>query len=153
VSIEGEIGVNKKMANVLFTNISAAFLVLAVIFFKINSAASMQFSNISSIEATNTHEHDDCISIINSMVSDCLPYFIDGNSHPSHSCCFAFESIAANNINCICNDTITNTMEKHNDFLMDVTMAMKFCTICGVSLPCKRKSLINFIPYFVLFYK
>jgi hypothetical protein len=146
VSIEGEIGVNKKMANVLFTNISAAFLVLAVIFFKINSAASMQFS-------TNTHEHDDCISIINSMVSDCLPYFIDGNSHPSHSCCFAFESIAANNINCICNDTITNTMEKHNDFLMDVTMAMKFSTICGVSLPCKRKSLINFIPYFVLFYK
>jgi hypothetical protein len=55
-----------------------------------------------SSEATSTHEHD-CRSIINSMVSECLPYFIDSNSHSSHSCCFAFESIAANNINCICN--------------------------------------------------
>jgi hypothetical protein len=138
------------MANILFTKILAAFLVLAVIFFKSNNAASMQFSNISSTEATNTHQHDDCISIINSMVSECLPYFIDGNSHLSHSCCYAFESIVANDIKCICNDTITHAMEKHNDFLMNVAMAMKFSTICAVSLPCQRKSSINFITCFVL---
>lgn len=71
-----------------------------------------------------------CRSIMNDMMVECLPYFVDHNNN-SQPCCSAFESVAATASGCICD--IHMDMD---NFPLDNTKMMKLPAVCGVSLPC-----------------
>jgi len=116
--------------------ILSVFLIASL--FKVNNAL-MPFPHISSIPLKiSTSNTQYCRLIRTYMEMECFPYFTDHGSYPDNRCCFAFESIAANDTNCICDDTIES-----DNLSMDVTKVMKLPNICGVSLPCHCKSLIS----------
>ncbi|KEH31983.1 Lipid transfer protein [Medicago truncatula] len=71
-----------------------------------------------------------CRSIMNDMMVECLPYFVDHNNN-SQPCCSAFESVAATASGCICDIHMDI-----NNFPMNVTKMMKLPAVCGLSLPC-----------------
>ncbi|KAK2357595.1 hypothetical protein QL285_094851 [Trifolium repens] len=74
-----------------------------------------------------------CRSIINDMVLECLPYFVDQNSSQSqNSCCYAVAYVVATASGCIC-----DIQMDINNFPLDVTKTMKLPSVCGVSLPCE----------------
>ncbi|WJX90066.1 hypothetical protein P8452_72002 [Trifolium repens] len=76
-----------------------------------------------------------CRSIINDMVLECLPYFVDQNSSQSQdSCCYVVAHVVATASGCIC-----DIQMDINNFPLDVTKTMKLPSVCGVSLP----SLVN----------
>jgi hypothetical protein len=117
--------------------ILSVFLIASL--FKVNNAL-MSFPQISNtplkIPTSNTQY---CRLIITYMEMECFPYFTDHSSYPDNRCCFAFESIAANDTNCIRDDTIES-----DNLSMDVANVMKIPNIYyGVSLPCHVKSLIS----------
>ncbi|CAJ2664622.1 non-specific lipid transfer protein GPI-anchored 11-like [Trifolium pratense] len=74
-----------------------------------------------------------CTSIINDMVIECLPYFVDHNSSQSQdSCCYAVAYVVATASSCIC-----DIQMKINSLSLDVSKTMKLPSVCGVSLPCE----------------
>ncbi|KAI5416625.1 hypothetical protein KIW84_041596 [Lathyrus oleraceus] len=75
-----------------------------------------------------------CRSIINEMVVECLPYFVNhNNSQPQDpSCCSAVQYVVATASGCIC-DSI---MDMEN-LPLDVIKSMKLSTVCGVLFPCE----------------
>jgi hypothetical protein len=78
-----------------------------------------------------------CRSIMNDMMVECLPYFVDYNN--SQPCCSAVESAAATASGCICDIHMDI-----NNFPVDVTEMMKLPAVCGLSLHCHCKYLTLF---------
>lgn len=120
------------LSNIPFSeaiNMEKVFKVLTFLF------PALMIFPLNTLSATSPTTH--CRSIINDMVVECLPYFVDrNNSQPHNSCCFSVQYVVATASGCIC------------DFIMDmevlnlplyVTKTVNLSTVCGASFPCQCK--------------